>query len=81
MQNLTFFTPRRVPEHLRQKLISNEYFVHKDWGLPKLHYHEYHSEIDHDYHEFESFEWMGKGFTDSRNMEEFLKGIEKGCEF
>lgn len=73
-------TPRRASEQLRQKLISNEFFVPQGWKLPRLQYHPYDPEIDHDYHEFESFEWTEENVTDGRKVEEFLEEIEMGYD-
>ncbi|MGY6742913.1 MAG: hypothetical protein ACXIUQ_09280 [Cecembia sp.] len=78
--NPDFLTPRKASEQLRQKLISNEFFVPQDWKLPRLQYHPYDPEIDHDYHEFECFEWTAEEVTDGRKVEEFLEEIEKGYE-
>lgn len=78
--NPNFLTPRKASEHLRQKLISNEFFVPQDWKLPRLQYHPYDPEIDHEWHEFEEFEWTEEGVTDERDFKEFLEGIEKGYE-
>lgn len=79
-ENPDFLTPRKASEQLRQKLISNEFFVPQDWGLPRLQYHPYDPEIDHDYHEFERFEWTEEEVTDKRDLKEFLEVIEKGYE-
>lgn len=78
--NPDFLTPRRASEQLRQKLISNEFFVPQGWKLPRLQYHPYDPEIDHDYHEFESFEWTEENVTDGRKVEEFLEEIEMGYD-
>lgn len=74
--NPDFLTPRKASEQLRDKLISNEFFVPQDWGLPRLQYYPYDPEIDHDYHEFESFEWTDEIPTDERYIQNFLKKIE-----
>jgi hypothetical protein len=65
---------------LRSKLISEEYFIPQDWKLPRLHFHPYNPEIDHEWHEFESFEETSTAPTDNRDISEFLKKIEKGYE-
>ncbi|MBC6367966.1 hypothetical protein DDT91_14285 [Algoriphagus sp. AK58] len=63
---------------IREKLISEEFFVPQNWNLPKLHFYPYDSELDHDYHEFESWEETDEKASDSRDVKEFLEGIEKG---
>jgi hypothetical protein len=78
--NPDFLTPRLATEKLKQKLISTEYFVPQDWGLSRLHHHTYDPEIDHDWHEFENFEWTDEEVTDKREVKEFLEEIEKGYE-
>lgn len=78
--NPNFLTPREATGILTQKLISNEFFVPQDWSIPRLQYHPYDPEIDHDYHEFESFEWTEEEVTDGRNVEEFLAEVKKGYE-
>jgi len=62
------------------KLISNEFFVPQDWGLPRLHFHPYDPEIDHEWHEFESFEFTKDQATDGREIGEFLEIIVKGYD-
>lgn len=76
--NPDFLTPRRASEKLRQKLISNTFFVPQDWGLPRLQYHPFDPEIDHEWHEFETFEWTVEDVNDGRKVEEFLENIEIG---
>ncbi|MGY6521454.1 MAG: hypothetical protein ACXIUD_06990 [Mongoliitalea sp.] len=73
--NPNFITPREASDKLKLKLISNEFFVPQDWELPRLHYHPYDSEIDHDYHEFVNFEWTEDDVTDSRKVDEFLESL------
>lgn len=63
---------------IREKLISEEFFVPQNWNLPKLHFYPFDSELDHDYHEFESWEETDEKASDSRDVKEFLEGIEKG---
>lgn len=62
------------------KLISNEFFIPKDWGFPHLHFHPYDPEIDHEWNEFESFEFTDNQPTDEREIGEFLDVIVKGYD-
>lgn len=74
--NPNFLTPQKATGQLRQKLISNEFFLPQEWKLPRLQYYPYNAQIDHDYHEFESFEWTEEEVTDGRKVEGFLEEIE-----
>lgn len=79
-KNASFLTPNQASQKLKEKLISNEYFVPQDWGIAKLHKHPYEPEIDHEWHEFESFEWTDEDVTDNRDLSSFLDKIQKGYE-
>lgn len=61
-----------------EKLIDNEFFIPQEWDLPRLHFHPYDPELDHEYHEFENWEETFEQATDPRDVKEFLKEIEKG---
>jgi hypothetical protein len=79
-KNENLITPRIATEKVKEKLISAEFFVPQDWNLPRLQKHPYDSEIDHEWHEFESFEWTDEDMTDDREVSDFLNEIEKGYE-
>lgn len=74
--NPYYLTPRIAEKALVEKLISSEFFIPQKWGLQKLHHHPYDPEVDHEYHEFESFEWTEEKVTDDRSIDEFLNKIE-----
>jgi hypothetical protein len=63
---------------LRGKLISEEFFVPQDWGLPCLYTRPYDPAVDHEWHEFEEFELTDETVTDGREIGEFLDGVMKG---
>jgi hypothetical protein len=63
---------------IQEKLISSEFFVPKEWKLPSLHLHPYDPELDHEYHEFESWELTDDTPTDKREASVFLKEIQIG---
>ena len=65
---------------LRGKLISEEFFVPQEWGLPRLHTRPYDPEVDHEWHEFEEFELTDDPATDGREIGEFLEGVVKKLE-
>ncbi|WP_439488502.1 hypothetical protein [Algoriphagus sp.] len=61
-------------------MISEEFFVPDEWGLPRLHASPYNPAVDHEWHEFEEFEETDEEVTDRREIGEFLEGVEKGYE-
>lgn len=63
---------------MHEKLISGELFIPEEWNLQALHFHPYDPELDHQYHEFESWEVTYEAPTDVREILEFLESIEKG---
>lgn len=65
---------------LLPKLISEEFFVPEDWGLPRLHASPYNPAVDHEWHEFEGFEETIDPVTNERDILVFLEGVEKGYE-
>lgn len=78
--NPGFLCPRRAAEQFKEKLICGENFVPQDWGLARLQKYAYDPEIDHEWHEFEDFEWTEEDATDEREISEFLNEIKKGYE-
>jgi hypothetical protein len=76
---VVFHNPRNLSTQeiaatIKEKLIDSQWFVAKDWGLPDLHFKEFtwDSEIDHDWHEFESIEETLDLVTTGNNIEDFL---------
>ena len=65
---------------LLPKLISEEFFIPDDWGLPRLHASPYNPEVDHEWHEFEEFEETEEDITDGREIREFLDSVVKSYE-
>jgi hypothetical protein len=63
---------------IQEKLISEEFFIPKDWNIPRLQFHPYDPELDHEYHEFEEWEVTEEAPTDNRDVLTFLQDIEKG---
>lgn len=78
--NLSGMTIEEATLLLKEKLISEEFFVPQDWGLPRLHTQPYNPEVDHEWHEFEEFELTDDQVTDGRDIGEFLEGVVKGYE-
>jgi hypothetical protein len=79
-KNERMITPRFATDKIKEKLISTEFFVPQDWNLPRLQKYPYEPEIDHEWHEFESFEWTDEDVTDNREISRFLNEIQKGYE-
>lgn len=80
LENQTGLAIEEAERLIREKLISSEFFVPQDWGLPALQHYKYDPEIDHEWHEFENFEETEDKATDDRDVLDFLKEIEKGYE-
>ncbi|SFU01728.1 hypothetical protein SAMN04489724_3324 [Algoriphagus locisalis] len=78
--NPTGLTVEEATVLLLPKLISEEFFVPQDWGLPGLHAAPYNPAVDHEWHEFEDFEETDESVTDEREIGEFLEGVVKGYE-
>ena len=76
--NPTQMTAEEATALLLPKLISEEFFVPDDWGLPRLHASPYNPTVDHEWHEFEDFEETHEEVTDGREIGEFMEGVEKG---
>lgn len=79
-KNLSGIPLEDATAKIHPKLISYEFFVPQDWGLPRLHFHPYDPEIDHEWHEFESFEFTDDQATDGREIGGFLEVIVKGYD-
>ena len=41
---------------IRKRLISEEFFIPREWGIPALYAAPYNPEYDHEWHEFEGLE-------------------------
>jgi hypothetical protein len=76
--NTNKLTVQECTVKIYSKLISNEFFVTQHWDLPPLQHFRYDPEIDHEWHEFESFELTNQLSTDQRDIEFFLSTIKKG---
>ena len=78
--NTTGMTVEEATIMLLPKLISEEFFIPQDWGLPRLHASSYDPAVDHEWHEFEDFEETSDPKTDLREILLFLKTVEKGYQ-
>lgn len=78
--NPSELTPEEATALLLPKLISEEFFVPADWGLPRLHASAYNPAVDHEWHEFEGFQETDEFVTDEREIGEFLEGVVKEYE-
>ena len=63
---------------IQEKLVSGEFFVPKEWNLLTLYFHPYDPELDHDYHEFESWEETYEKIDHPKDVQEFIKQIHVG---
>lgn len=60
---------------IRNNLIEGEFFIPEKWNIPRLNFEEYSSELDHDYHEFESIEVTNEPPTENCDISRFLTAI------
>jgi hypothetical protein len=72
-------TGNEIEATIKKQLIDSEWFVAKDWKLPDMRFKEYawDSEIDHDWHEFESIEETLEQVTTGNKIEHFLLVVTK----
>ena len=70
---------KEIETIIKEKLIDGQWFVAKEWRLPDMHFKEFawDSEIDHDWHEFESIEETLELVTTGNNIEDFLSLVTK----
>ena len=68
-----------VEQIIRANLIDETWFVAKYWNLPDMHFKEYgwDSDMDHDWHEFDSAEETQEAATQEISIEDFLDQIGK----
>ncbi len=71
-------TPQELTALLRPLLFDEEFFSAPDWGIPDKSPmgdfpYKWNAELDHYWHEFESFEYTEEAPTDKRSVEEFLQ--------
>jgi len=62
---------------IRKNLIEGEFFIPEKWQIPRLDLGSYSSELDHDYHEFESLEFTDENQNANCDISYFLKRITK----
>lgn len=74
--NLKRLSIEKATNLIQEKLISDEFFVPKNWNLPPLHFHPHDPELDHDYHEFESWEETFEPANDLRDVRGFFDEIQ-----
>lgn len=62
-----------VKEKLQKLLISEEFFIPEELGLPRLSFENYVPSLDHDWHEIENIETTGEETNDIRDIAMFLR--------
>ena len=72
-------TLEEITKIILANLIDETWFVAKYWNLPDMHFKGYawDTDIDHDWHEFDSAEETQETATEKDSMEDFLGQIEK----
>lgn len=70
---------QEIETTIKENLIDSQWFVAKDWRVPDMHFKEFSwdSEIDHDWHEFESIEETLELVTTENHIEDFLSIVSK----
>lgn len=71
--NSSGLTLDEASEAIRKRLISEEFFVPKEWGIPALYAAPYNPEYDHEWHEFEGLEETIEAPTQQRDILKILK--------
>ena len=68
----------QIETMIMNSLVDEMWFVAKDWNLPDMHFQEYpwDSEIDHDWHEFDTLEETSELATENIPIEDFLNLIQ-----
>jgi hypothetical protein len=66
-----------VEERIRELLIDKEFFVSAELGLRDLHFEKHDSELDHDWHEFDSCQTTMEAPTDAmgRTIGVFIESL------
>jgi hypothetical protein len=70
-------SPEEIRSKLHTQLIDGEFFDAQKWGLPVLHFENYHPEMDHPWHEIEKIVYTSGENSDIRTIAEFIREIEK----
>lgn len=76
--NSNNLTLREVEDRIRAALIDGEFFNARQWGLPELRGFEWDDDLDHEWHEYVSVEYVEEGTIEGSAIEEFLGGIVIG---
>jgi hypothetical protein len=84
---VVFSNPRNLDAKVIAKmaeslLLDRSYFVATKVRLPDLHFPDFNHELDHDWHEAQSFELTADGPSDEehRSIEEFVESLRSTSE-
>jgi len=71
-----------LEQKVRKILIDGEFFIAEVAGLKKLNFSEYIKELDHDWHEFHSFEDTKENINDQNNRDivDFIVNLQDATE-
>ncbi len=67
----------KIERLIRENLIESEFFIPEKWNIPRLSFGTFSSELDHDFHEFESLKTTDELITDGIDISTFLIGISE----
>ena len=84
---VVFSNPNNIPsksiaELASSALIDRSYFVAGKVGVPDLHFLDHDVDLDHDWHEFDSFQETEAQPDDSRErtIEKFIESLKAACD-
>jgi hypothetical protein len=62
-----------IENEIHKWLIEGQWFEHKNWGVPDLHFQHFNLETDHFWHEYEAIELTND--SSELSIEDFLNRI------
>jgi hypothetical protein len=64
-----------IEKTIVEQLIDQLWFLPTKWKVPLIYHHPYDPELDHDWYEFESVEYIEETATEENDIIEFLSNI------
>ena len=78
-ENKQLYSVDDLNQRIRSKLIDGSWFIASKWNLPDLRgrFTGFDSELDHDWHEFESITETTEVAASDLDISEFIERVEK----